>query len=104
MSEPTATPTPAPTQAPGSRPGAPLPGEFDRPITDAGLTGVVWGGGTIDALVAQLPAGTTSVTVFADGRAVTFIPGAPEFVNAAFRALFADGVIPDRTILVVRWG
>ncbi len=43
----------------------------------------------------------TSVYVLADGEWVSFILGAPEFANAGFRELFADG-LPSITPLVAR--
>ena len=45
--------------------------------------------------------GVAAVYALAGGEWVSYILGAPDFVNARFRALFADGV-PVATPLVVR--
>ncbi|MYD65510.1 MAG: hypothetical protein F4X26_05955 [Chloroflexi bacterium] len=68
----------------------------------AGFSLVVYGGGSVDdfdACAERL--GVTAVYVLVEGEWVSYILAAPEFVNARFRALFADGV-PAGTPLVVR--
>ena len=67
-----------------------------------GFSLVVYEGGSVHDLVACAEGlGVTAVYVLAEGEWVSYILGAPEFVNTRFRALFADGV-PVATPLVVR--
>jgi hypothetical protein len=64
---------------------------LDRPLSDMGINAAVWVGGSVDQLAAAMElAGGVSVTTFVDGAAVVFIPGAPDYVNAAFRAMFPN--------------
>ena len=67
-----------------------------------GFNLVVYEGGSIDDLVACAE-GVGLATLYAldGGEYVSYILGAPEFVNEDFRALFADGV-PSVTPLVVK--
>ena len=52
----------------------------------------------LDACAERL--GVVAIYVLAGGEWVPYIPGAPGFVNAAFRELFPDGV-PAATPLTV---
>ena len=67
-----------------------------------GFNLVVYEGGSVDDLVACAE-GVGLATLYAldGGEYVSYILGAPEFVNEDFRALFADGV-PSVTPLVVK--
>ncbi|MYB42117.1 MAG: hypothetical protein F4X76_08020, partial [Chloroflexi bacterium] len=90
--------TPAPTAPAVTQPFATcLLGEIG-----AGFSLVVYEGGSVadlDACAAGL--GVTTVYALVAGEYVSYILGAPDFVNARFRALFPDGV-PAATPLTVR--
>ena len=61
-----------------------------------GFNLVVYEGGSVDELVACAEgAGLAAVYALNDGIWVSYTLGAPEFVNAAFRELFIDGVPPS---------
>ena len=67
-----------------------------------GFSLVLYEGGSVDDLVACAEGlGVTAVYVLVEGEWVSYILGAPEFVNARFRGLFPDGV-PAATPLTVR--
>ena len=67
-----------------------------------GFSLVVYEGGTVEELVACAQSrGVTALYALHDGVYVSYILGAPEFVNASFRELFPDGV-PAITPLVAR--
>ena len=67
-----------------------------------GFSLVVYGGGSIEDLDACASSmDVTSLYTLNDGEYVSYILGAPEFVNAAFRDLFPEG-IPVATPLVVK--
>ena len=68
----------------------------------AGFSLVVYEGGGIEDLVACAASrDIASLYALVDGEYVPYILGAPEFVNAAFRALFPDGV-PAATPFTVK--
>ncbi len=101
----TATPAPpAPATAPGTQPGAAYAGS----IGAFGVSPIIWYGGsdpTVSGLAAIVQgAGATSATVFVDGAPYVLIPGAPDFANLAFNALFPTAVIPSGTIVLVTSG
>jgi len=78
-------------------------GTFDRPIPSIGVNTAIWGGGSVSQLAAAVAsAGGISVTVFVNGAPVVLIPGAPDFVNAAFNAAFPTGVPAGTIVLVVK--
>ena len=84
--------------------GARLPGgpECLRSNIVEGFSLVIYEGGVVD----DLPACARSLDVTAlyalhDGQWVSYILGAPEFVNRHFRELFAEGLLP-LTPLVAR--
>ncbi len=83
--------------APGDWPGC-LRGEF----VEDGFSLVLYEGGTVEELAA-CARGDAVVAAWAlhEGEWVSYIRGAPEFVNRSFATLFADGV-PPLTPLVVR--
>ncbi len=82
-------------------PNPPPPGRFDRDIS-TGVTMANWNGGTIEGLRAALAEeGAQSAWVTRGGRLIGYVPGAPDFVNAAFLAAFSDGVVPQGTALLV---
>lgn len=94
LPSPTSTPAPAPVEVSGG---------FDRSIASTGVNTALWNGGSLTALAAAtLGAGGVSVTVFAGGAALVYVPGAPSFVNVRFAALFPDGVPGGTIVLVVR--
>ena len=67
-----------------------------------GFSLVVYEGGSVADLAACAEGrGVTAVYVLVEGEWVSYILGAPEFVNARFRGLFPDGV-PVATPLTVR--
>ena len=67
-----------------------------------GFSLVVYDGGSVGDLVACAQSrGVTALYALSGGEYVSYIIGAPEFVNAGFGALFADGV-PALTPLTVR--
>ena len=58
-----------------------------------GFNLVVYEGGSIDDLVACAEGvGLAAVYTLNDGAWVSYIPGAPDFVNRSFRELFTDGL------------
>ena len=67
-----------------------------------GFSLVVYGGGSVGELVACAEGrNVTALYALEGGEYVSYILGTPEFVNAGFRALFADG-IPALTPLTVK--
>ena len=73
-----------------------------RGAVSVGFSLVAYEGGTVDDLVACAERRhVTALYVARRGAWVSHILGAPDFVNASFRALFADGV-PALHPLVVR--
>ncbi|MYE32474.1 MAG: cadherin-like beta sandwich domain-containing protein, partial [Chloroflexi bacterium] len=67
-----------------------------------GFSLVVYEGGTVDELASCAEAfGISAIYALADDEWVSYILAAPDFVNARFRELFADGV-PIAAPLVVR--
>ena len=67
-----------------------------------GFNLVVYEGGSVDDLVACAEGvGLAALYALNDGVWVSYILGAPEFVNQAFRDLFTDG-LPVATPLVVK--
>ncbi|MGE3960371.1 MAG: SH3 domain-containing protein [Dehalococcoidia bacterium] len=80
---PAPTATPAPTSTPTSATGT-ITGNLP-PTGKAGL--IVWGGGSMDSLVATAAGrgcNVRSVYAVKDGRFVGYTPGAPAFVNASW--------------------
>ncbi len=88
-----ATPTPVPTSTPA--PAQTGPGTFAaKPVFAAsGVAQVVFNGGTVQQLQkAATDSGAKGVWAQnAAGAFIVFIPGAPDFVNAAFNTAFANG-------------
>ncbi len=73
-----------------------------RGAVSAGFSLLVYEGGSVDDLLAcGERRHVTALHVLHEGEWVSHILGAPDFVNAPFRALFADGV-PAHLPLVVR--
>ena len=67
-----------------------------------GFSLVVYAGGSVEELVAcEESLDVTALYVLANGEWVSYILGAPEFVNQPFRELFAEG-LPSITPLVAR--
>ena len=68
----------------------------------SGFSLVLYEGGSVDDLAAcATDHGVTALYTLDEGEWVSYILGAPELVNAAFRELFADGLAPA-TPLVAR--
>ena len=73
-----------------------------RGAVNVGFSLVVYGGGSVDALEACAQSRhVTALYALGGGEWVSYIVGAPEFVNRSFAGLFADGV-PALTPLVAR--
>ncbi len=73
-----------------------------RGAVNVGFSLVVYEGGSLDELVACAEGRhATALYVLVDGDWLSYHSGAPDFVNAPFHALFADGV-PAATPLIVR--
>ena len=83
------------------------PGEAEclRGLVVAGRFSLVLaGGGSVDDLAAcSAERGVTALYTLHEGEWVSYLLGAPEFVNAPFRERFAEG-LPQGTPLVVRGG
>jgi hypothetical protein len=74
---------------------------FGTPIV-AGLNLSTYNGGTVAEMAADAAAaGATTVSVTVGGVFVTYVVGAPDFVNAAFTANFPDGIPAGEVVLVV---
>lgn len=68
----------------------------------AGVNLTTYGGGTLAQLATDATAaGATSVSVTSGGSFLVHVVGAPDFVNAAFAANFADGNVPAGTVVLV---
>ena len=82
-------------------------GEAGAPVCLSGAVSVgfsllISGGGSVDELVSCAESrNVTALYALDDGTYVPYILGAPTFVNAAFRELYADG-LPELTPLVAR--
>ena len=64
-----------------------------RGAVNVGFSLVVYGGGSVDDLVTCAEGlGVTAIHTLDGGAWVSYILGAPEFVNEAFVALYADGL------------
>ena len=73
-----------------------------RGAVTVGFNLVVYGGGSVEDLVACAEGRSVTALYALDGGTyISYILGAPEFVNAGFLALFADGV-PALTPLTVK--
>ena len=91
---------------PTAAPGAPAPTEAWpaclRGEIAAGFSIVMYEGGSVDELSACAASrAVTALYTLRDGDYVSYILGAPAFVNAPFAALFPDGV-PSVTPLVAK--
>ncbi len=100
-------PPPASTPTPTDDPPATVEGCSSPEVPHAtwaptpavpGNTIAIWGGGNVDDFPAPL---ATSYWTTVNGLWVGYIPGAPDFVNAAFFAQFPDGDVPACTPFVV---
>ena len=92
---------PSADPAAGSEVTEPWPLCLRGAITE-GFSLVLYEGGSVDALDACAQSrDITALYALHEGEYVSYILGAPDFVNAAFRELFADG-LPAVTPLVVK--
>ncbi len=79
----------------------PWPECLRGPVSE-GFSLVVYAGGSVEALAACAQGlDLTALYALNDGAWLSYVPGAPAFVNGEFRELFADGV-PGLTPLVVK--
>lgn len=96
-----ATPTPpaapAPSTAKGTFAAAPV-------FSPTGQAQVVYNGGTVDELLKAATSGgaKTAWGQGSDGTFIALIPGAPDFVNAAFFAAFRNGFTTATSVTLVR--
>jgi len=74
-----------------------VPGTFTPAPAASGVTLASWSGGTVD----QFPA-AESYWVTVQGTYVSYVPGAPAFVNQRFLALYPSGPPAGTIMLVVR--
>ena len=81
--------------------GLPWPGCLRGAVAE-GFSAVVYGGGSVDDLVACASThNVTALYVLHEGDWVSYVPGATPLVNRSFAELFADGV-PAVTPLIVK--
>ena len=78
-------------------PEGPGPGVYVNPLPESGRALAVFSGGSI----AQASAGMISIWVIDRGQYIGYLSDAPAVVNAAFMALYPEGVIPAGTPLYV---
>ena len=86
-------------------PSAPKPGLSGFVPTKGGTGLLVWGGGTLAGVDnAATSKGCKLDAVWtnrADGELVAYLPGAPDFVNAPWRAAFPDGRLSSGRVLML---
>ena len=76
-------------------------GGFVRSLPTSGIALALAEGGTIAQLrLALLAAGAEAVFVTHEGRFAGYLPGAPDFVNLEFLALFGGAVPAGRPMIV----
>lgn len=67
-----------------------------------GVNLTTYAGGSVDQLALEASnAGANAVAVTSAGKFIVLVPGAPSFVNAAFKARFPGGVPAGTVVLVV---
>ena len=72
-----------------------------RGAVAAGFSLVVYEGGSVEELESCARSrGVTAVYALADGEWVSYILGAPEFVNQAFRKLYSGGLLAITPVVV----
>ena len=106
---PALTPLIAKSEGPATAAPAPVASAVTAPWAACLQGGIVEGfnlvlyeGGSVDELEACAEgAGLAALYILDDGVWVSYILGAPDFVNAAFRELFTDG-LPSSTPLVAK--
>lgn len=78
-------------------------GSFSGDIANLGVSLVLFSGGSMDGLVAAAQAeGVTTISATVNGKFMTYVVGAPEFVNAAFKAHFSGGVDAQTPLVLVK--
>jgi hypothetical protein len=77
------------------------PGTFAGTIGAHGIIPAVFNGGTVAQMVSAAGTGLNSMWIFNTGAAVGYTVGAPDFVNAAFLALFPNGTVPASQIVIL---
>jgi hypothetical protein len=78
-------------------------GSFSGDIANLGVSLVLFDGGSMAQLVAAAQAeSVTTISATVDGKFMTYVVGAPEFVNAAFKAHFAGGVSAQTPLVLVK--
>jgi len=76
-------------------------GGFTGDIADDGVSLVIFGGGSITVLAeAGEMENVISISLTVDGEFVVYIVGAPDFVNAAFSALFGEDGVPAGPVIL----
>lgn len=102
---------------PGTAPSTPAATSVATPVVTAAPTGfagslatgggyalVLWRGGTVEAMSSSaggLGCAMRSVWVTRSGRLVSYIIGAPSFVNAEWVAQLGTGPLPETPVIVV---
>jgi hypothetical protein len=80
----------------------PTPGAGFSTEIVAGFNISQYNGGTVAQMAADAAAaGATTVSVTVEGGFLTYVVGAPAFVNAAFEANFTDGIPAGTGVLVI---
>jgi hypothetical protein len=80
----------------------PTPGAGFSTEIVAGFNISQYNGGTVAEMAADAAAaGATTVSVTVEGGFLTYVVGAPAFVNAAFEANFTDGIPAGTGVLVI---
>jgi len=78
-------------------------GSFSGDIANVGVSLVLFGGGSMNELLAAAVAeDVTTIAATVNGEFVTYVVGAPEFVNAAFNAHFSGGVDAQTPLVLVK--
>lgn len=92
--------------APPPPPQTATPSIVGGQVFPGGISLVVYSGGSTDELVEAIACPSSGLAIWAsssDGRLVSFALGRPAFTNAAWNALFAEG-LPELTPLLVQCG
>jgi len=98
--------SPAPAAPTATTPAGPAPNLMGGSIPQGGGLGLgVFSGGTIAQLVTASGCNSTTAAFYLyvqslNGKVVTYLAGAPDFVNADFYAALPGGVIPPMTPFV----
>jgi len=101
----TAPATPLPTAVPTVAPTAPPSGTISGTVSSSGgYSLVLWTGGPVESLVGVAGSrgcGVRSVWVSSGGTLISYIAGAPSFVNAAWNQQMGTGALPQLPVILV---